>query len=110
MLRDAQGCSPSAQVKAAAAHVQTLKRNQRKKKLSLTYLVETNEPAIPFANTIKPLVGDTFTFIIDYYFAGSSIPNPLLTTTLTLPPSPLTSIPASGFGQFHAFQRTNRSL
>jgi hypothetical protein len=38
----AQECSPSAQVKAAAAHVQTLKRfkrNQRKKKLSLTYLV-----------------------------------------------------------------------
>jgi hypothetical protein len=39
VLRNAQECSPSAQVKAAAAHVQTLKRNQRKKKLSLTYLV-----------------------------------------------------------------------
>ena len=36
MLRE---CSPSAQVKAAAAHVQTLKRNQRIKKLSLTYVV-----------------------------------------------------------------------
>jgi hypothetical protein len=31
MLRNAQECSPSAQVKAAAAHVQTLKQNQRKK-------------------------------------------------------------------------------
>jgi hypothetical protein len=39
-LRHAQECLPSAQVKAAAAHVQTLKRNQRKKKLSLTYLVD----------------------------------------------------------------------
>jgi hypothetical protein len=38
-LRQAQECSPSAQVKAAAAHVHTLKRNQRKKKLSLTYVV-----------------------------------------------------------------------
>ena len=35
----AQEYSPSAQVKAAAAHVQTLKQNQRKKKLSMT-LVE----------------------------------------------------------------------
>ena len=33
MLRHAQECSPSAQVKAAAAHVQTLKQNQRKKKV-----------------------------------------------------------------------------
>ncbi len=30
-LRHSQECSPSAQVKAAAAHVQTLKQNQRKK-------------------------------------------------------------------------------
>lgn len=30
----AQACSLSAQVKAAAAHVQTLKRNQRKKELT----------------------------------------------------------------------------
>jgi hypothetical protein len=37
MLRTVQECSPSAQVKAAAAYVQTLKRNQREKKLSLTY-------------------------------------------------------------------------
>ena len=40
-LRHAQECSPSAQVKAAAAHVYTLKRNQRKKRLSLTYVVFT---------------------------------------------------------------------
>jgi hypothetical protein len=33
LLRNAQECSPSAQVKAAAAHVQTLKRNQQKKKV-----------------------------------------------------------------------------
>jgi hypothetical protein len=39
MLRHAQEGSPSAQVKAAAAHVQTLKQNQRKKKLSLTLVV-----------------------------------------------------------------------
>ena len=39
LLRHAQECSPSAQVKAAAAHVQTLKQNQRKKKLSLTLVV-----------------------------------------------------------------------
>jgi hypothetical protein len=34
----AQACSPSDQVKAAAAHVQILKRNQREKKLYLAYL------------------------------------------------------------------------
>jgi hypothetical protein len=39
VLRHAQECSPSAQVKAAAAHVQTLKQNQRKKKLSMTLMV-----------------------------------------------------------------------
>jgi hypothetical protein len=33
VLRLAQECSPSAQVRAAAAHVQTLKQNQRKKKV-----------------------------------------------------------------------------
>jgi hypothetical protein len=38
-LSHGQECSPSAQVKAAAAHVQTLKRNQRKKELSVTYVV-----------------------------------------------------------------------
>jgi hypothetical protein len=38
-LRHAQECLPSAQVKAAAAHVQTLNRISEKKKLSMT-LVE----------------------------------------------------------------------
>jgi hypothetical protein len=38
VLRHAQEYSPSAQVKAAAAHVQTLKQIQRKKKLSMTLL------------------------------------------------------------------------
>jgi hypothetical protein len=36
-------CSGRAQVKAAAAHVQTLKRNQRKKKFSVTYVVDFQE-------------------------------------------------------------------
>jgi hypothetical protein len=35
----AQECLPSAQVKAAAAHVHRLKRNQRKKKSSVTIVV-----------------------------------------------------------------------
>jgi hypothetical protein len=73
-------------------------------------LVETNEPAIPFINTTepltftletnkrtKPLVETTFTFIIDYYFAGSSIPKSLSTTTLTLPPL----ISTTGFRYFY---------
>jgi hypothetical protein len=67
---------------------------------------DTNEPAIPSANTTEPSVGDTFTFTIDYCFAGSSIPKSLWTTTLTLPPS----IPATGFGHFHSLQRTSGSL
>jgi hypothetical protein len=43
VLRHAQECLPSAQVKAAAAHVQTLKQNQRKKELSLTYVVNIHD-------------------------------------------------------------------
>jgi hypothetical protein len=54
--------------------------------------VETDEPAILFANTIEPSVEDTLIF-----------------NTLTLPPSPLRSIPATGFGQLHTLQRTNGS-
>jgi hypothetical protein len=45
----------------------------------------TNEPAIPSVNTTEPLVEDTFTSIIDYCFAGSSIPRSLSTTTLISP-------------------------
>jgi hypothetical protein len=41
-LRHAQECSPSAQVKAAAAHVQTLKQNQQKEKLSLAFVAEAS--------------------------------------------------------------------
>jgi hypothetical protein len=55
--------------------------------------VETDEPAIPSANTTEPSVGDTSTFIIDYYFAGSSIPRSLSTTTL-IPPQ---SIPPNSY-------------
>lgn len=36
MLISAQVCSPSTQVKAAAAHVERLKRNERKKKIILS--------------------------------------------------------------------------
>jgi hypothetical protein len=50
-------------------------------------LVETDEPTIPSANTTEPQVEDAFTFTIDYYFAGSSIPKSLSTTTLILPQS-----------------------
>ncbi len=46
----AQECSPSAQVKAAAAHVQTLKQNQRKKKLSVTFVVISDDI---FSNAIS---------------------------------------------------------
>jgi hypothetical protein len=41
VIRHTQQCSLSAQVKAAAAHVQKLKQNQRKKKLSLTLVERT---------------------------------------------------------------------
>jgi hypothetical protein len=54
--------------------------------------VETDEPAIPFANTIEPSVEDALTF-----------------NTLASPRSPLRSIPATGFGQLHTLQRTNGS-
>ena len=50
----AQECSPSAQVKAAAAHVQTLKRNQRKKKSSLTYVAAT-----VLLSAVEPIVAIT---------------------------------------------------
>jgi hypothetical protein len=46
--------------------------------------VETDEPAIPFANTTEPSVEDVHTF-----------------NTLVSPPSPLRSIPGTGFGSFH---------
>ncbi|KAH8742633.1 hypothetical protein F5882DRAFT_472099 [Hyaloscypha sp. PMI_1271] len=78
-------------------------------------LVETDEPAIPSANTTELSVGDTFTFTINSYFA-SSIPNPLSTTTLILPqliPPPnsylaytlISTYTLTEFG-FQALQRT----
>ena len=50
----AQEWSPSAQVKAAAAHVQTLKRNQQKNKLSLTYRVASGPPGL--ADDVRAIV------------------------------------------------------
>jgi len=44
-------------------------------------LLETHE----LVEINEPLVGDTFTFIIDYYFTGSSIPKSQSTTTLISP-------------------------
>jgi hypothetical protein len=74
---------------------------------------ERNEPAILFATVIEPSMGTS----------TSSIPKSQSTTTLVSPQSiPFTSgclaytlslpssIPATGFGQFHAFQRTNGSV
>jgi hypothetical protein len=58
-------------------------------------LVETNELEDPFTSTI------------DYCLAGSSIPESLSTTTLTLP---LFSIPAIELGHSHSPQRTSGSL
>jgi hypothetical protein len=54
--------------------------------------LETDELAIPSANTTEPSVEDALTF-----------------NTLTSPPSPLHSIPATGFEQLHTLQRTNGS-
>ncbi|KAH8746858.1 hypothetical protein F5882DRAFT_471320 [Hyaloscypha sp. PMI_1271] len=62
-----------------------------------TILVETDEPSVE----------DPFTSTIDYCFAGSSIPESLSTTTLTLP---LFSIPAIELRHSHSPQRTSGSL
>jgi len=47
---------------------------------------DTNEPAIPSANTTEPSVEVAFTSTIDYCFARSSIPKSLSTTTTLIPP------------------------
>jgi hypothetical protein len=67
-------------------------------------LVETNKPAIPFANTTEPSVEDVHTFNITL-ISPQSIPftSGCLAYTLTLP----RSISGTGFGQFHTLQRTN---
>jgi hypothetical protein len=57
--------------------------------------LETDEPAVPSTNITELSVEDALTF-----------------NTLTLPPSPLlplSSIPGTGFKQFHTLQRTNRN-
>jgi hypothetical protein len=67
-LRHARECSPSAQVKAAATHVQTLKRNQRKKKLSVTYVAErTNEVVRDSCELLKT----AYSFSCDYNWCKS---------------------------------------
>jgi hypothetical protein len=66
--------------------------------------VDTNERAI-LVETDE--LEDPFTSTIDYYFAGSSIPKSLSTTTLTLP---LFSIPATELGHSYSLQRTSGSL
>jgi hypothetical protein len=58
---------------------------------------EHNQQAISLtSNVTEPLAG---TSTVNNCFTGGSILKPLLITTPTLPPS----IPATGFGQFHAF-------
>jgi len=69
-----------------------------------TELAETDEPAIPSANTTEPLVEDTFTFTIDYCFAGSSIPRSLSTTTTLIPPQ---SIPPTDSCLAYTLTSTN---
>jgi hypothetical protein len=70
-------------------------------------LVETDKPAIPFANTTEPSVEDVHTFNT-ILISPQSIPftSGCLAYTLTSP----RSIPGTGFGQFHTLQRTNGSL
>jgi hypothetical protein len=70
-------------------------------------LVETDKPAIPFANTTELSVEDIHTFNTTL-ISPQSIPftSSCLAYTLTSPHS----IPGTGFGQFHTLQHTNRSL
>jgi hypothetical protein len=66
--------------------------------------LETDEPTVPFANTIEPLVEDALTLnTLTLPPLPQSIPltNSCLAYTLTSPPLPLSSISATGFGQFH---------
>jgi hypothetical protein len=69
-------------------------------------LVETDEPAIPFANATEPSVEDVHTF--NTLVSPQSIPltSGCLAYTLTSP----RSIPGTGFGQLHTFQQTNKSI
>jgi hypothetical protein len=83
--------------------------------------LETDELAIPSANTTEPSMEGTFTLETDEPSvegaftleiderAEPSVEDALTFKTLTSPPSPLRSIPATGFGQLHTLQRTNGS-
>jgi hypothetical protein len=66
---------------------------------------ERNQLAIPFANTTEPSI---FTLETDEQ-AELSVEDVHTSNTLVSPPSPLRSIPGTGFGQFHALQPTNGS-
>jgi hypothetical protein len=84
--------------------------------------LETDELAIPSANTTEPSMEGTFTLETDEPSvegaftleideqAEPSVEDALTFNTLTSPPSPLRSIPATGFGSFHTLQRTNGSI
>jgi hypothetical protein len=79
---------------------------------------ERNQLAVPSANatepstftleTDEPSVEDTFTLEIGER-AEPLVEDALTFNTLTSPPLPLRSIPATGFGQLHTLQRTNGS-
>jgi hypothetical protein len=55
LIRFAFICPPSAQVKAAAAHVQRLKRNQQTRKLILSLGVFQRAYYIPFSEQLSPV-------------------------------------------------------
>jgi hypothetical protein len=67
---------------------------------------EPNQLAIPFTNITEPSMEGTFTLETDEL----SVEDVHISNTLVSPPLPLRSIPGTGFGQSHAFQRTNGSV
>jgi hypothetical protein len=90
-----------------------------------TFTLETDESSVEGAFTLEideraePSVEDAPTFntltlslSTTTLISSQSIPltNGCLAYTLTSPPSPLRSIPATGFGQLHTFQQTNESI
>jgi hypothetical protein len=89
-----------------------------------TFTLETDEPSVEEAFTLEideraePSVEDAPTFntltsslSTTTLISSQSIPltNGCLAYTLTLPPLPLSSIPATGFGQLHILQYTDSS-
>jgi hypothetical protein len=67
---------------------------------------ERNQLAVPSANATESSMEGIFTLEIDER-AEPSVEDALTFNTLTSPPLPLSSIPGTGFGQFHTLQRTN---